>query len=211
MKISDFQIKLNHKTILHLLDCNENSPQYSEFLEEIHALEPEITKTLHPEAVIAFCEIDDKYGTDALPQGTPVICLLATVGEEISGLASEYFRNGDCVSGMIVDAAADDCLFQMERVLKEAIKEECAVRKLGISGRLEVPNEIPFYFQKMIWEKTHAQEELNVTINDSFMMNPVKSNCCIYKLTDDITMFKIQHDCSKCTSTSCKLRHMSSV
>lgn len=211
MRVSNFPVTLNYSTILRLLNCNENNPLYNEFFKEIIDLEPEINKRVHPDAVFTFCDIPEKYSTDALPSGTPVICVLATIGAEISNFASELFEDGDCVRGMIVDAAADDFLFQIDRFLQDSIKQKCAGLNMGISGRLEVPDDIPFFVQKMIWEQTHALEELNVSINESFMMNPVKSNCYIYKLTNDESMFKIQHDCSNCSATTCKLRHVSSL
>ena len=77
---------------------------------------------------------------------------------------------------------------------------------MGISGRLEAPQDIPMVAQKVIHRRTQAQELKGIEISSGYMFDPVKSNGIIYLLTEDERVFKSQHDCRRCNRVDCKMR-----
>ena len=142
-----------------------------------------------------------------------VVCLeeermyvFLTVGEKISALASSYFNSGDYVKGMLADAMADTLLFEVEHQLMAELKEIAAEWKVGVKARLESPPaDLPMEAQKEILEHTKA-EEFGISLSGGYTSRPVKSSGFILELTEDVSLFKSQHDCSKCPNQECPLR-----
>lgn len=166
---------------------------------------------LTPVAVLKFGDFSKyesiEHGTG---EGKALFCI-ESVGEEISRLAADFFDRGNYVKGMLADAIADDCLFQLDHLLEERVKAICKEKNYGVIKRLEAPQDVPIEIQKTAWEVTRAEEEIGLKIKESYMLDPIKSNCQVYLLQEGCNEFQTEHDCSRCPKTECKMRHCDKV
>lgn len=211
MKITDFNIRINKENVLELIDCYADSPVYDEVSADLEEIIPIAYEMLTPVAVLKFGDFSKyesiEHGTG---EGKALFCI-ESVGEEISRLAADFFDRGNYVKGMLADAIADDCLFQLDHLLEERVKAICKEKNYGVIKRLEAPQDVPIEIQKTAWEVTRAEEEIGLKIKESYMLDPIKSNCQVYLLQEDCNEFRTEHDCSRCPKTECKMRHCDKV
>ena len=211
MKITDFDIRINKENVLRLIDCYADSPVYDEVSADLEEIIPIAYEMLTPVAVLEFGDFS-KYETREHGTGErKVLFCIESVGEDISRLAATFFDKGNYVKGMLADAIADDCLFQLDRLLEEEVKAICKEKNYGVIKRLEAPQDVPIEIQKTAWEVTRAEEEIGLKIKESYMLDPVKSNCQVYLLQEGCNEFRTEHDCSRCPKVDCKMRHCDKV
>lgn len=187
--IENFEIKLNKEKILNTLGCRRESSIYDTVSGYFNLIEEGIYNSISPYAA-------------AREEGGKMYCLL-TLGGGVSGYIKSLFDAGEGMKGMLADAAADEYLFEMDSVLSERIKLECAPLGLGVKKRLAAPGDFPLSVQNLIIEKAGRAD---VGITDAFMFEPVKTFGYILELTDDKNVFNAQHDCRKCSNLSCPRR-----
>ena len=203
-KITEFQIKISPQNVCAMLDADRSSLE-EEMREELEEMLPEAYDRLEPAAFLGFGDTEGFLcGEDEL-SAQEALYIICTVGDALSRWSSELFTQGDCLRAMLADAAADDCLFQMDEQLKDRVTALCRERGKGIRRRLEAPHDVPMSIQKKALDVTGASE-LGIGITEGFMYRPVKSVCQVYLLSDDTTQCNYEHDCSRCPSTSCRLR-----
>ncbi len=206
MKITDFDIRINKENVLGLIDCKPDSPVYEAVLEDFEEVLPVAYEKLVPSALLEFGDISGydltEYGDDI----REALFCIESVGSEISTWATSFFYDGNYVKGMLANAIADDYLFQMDHELQDVIVNLCKERNLGVLRRLEAPQDIPMEAQRTAWEVTRAEKEIGLGIKESFMLDPVKSNCQIYLVKEDCDSWNTAHDCSKCPRIDCKMR-----
>lgn len=211
MKITDFNIRINKENVLELIDCYADSPVYDEVSADLEEIIPIAYEMLTPVAVLEFGDFSKyesiEHGTG---EGKALFCI-ESVGGEISRLAADFFDRGNYVKGMLADAIADDCLFQLDHLLEERVKAICKEKNYGVIKRLEAPQDVPIEIQKTAWEVTRAEEEIGLKIKESYMLDPIKSNCQVYLLQEGCNEFRTEHDCSRCPKTECKMRHCDKV
>lgn len=210
-KITSFDITLNRETVFHLIDCYQDSPIYDEVVEEYSKLENEVCRLMEPAAYIKFGTLANQIGSDAAAEGNPVIYVLITIGNEITKLGRMYFNQGDYLLGMLVNAMADDYLFQMDEIIRKTVKEKCAVRHMGIAIRLEAPLNIPMNAQKVILDEIKAAQDLQMDVTEGFMYTTVKTTGYILVLTEDENTYRTEHNCSICNAVNCKMRKSSDI
>lgn len=203
-KITEFQIKISPQNVCAMLDADRSSLE-EEMREELEEMLPEAYERLEPAAFLGFGDTEGFLcGEDEL-SGQEALYIICTVGDALSRWSSELFAQGDCLRAMLADAAADDCLFQMDEQLKDRVTALCRERGKGIRRRLEAPHDVPMSIQKKALDVTGASEG-GIGITEGFMYRPVKSVCQVYLLSDDTTQCNYEHDCSRCPNTSCRLR-----
>ena len=211
MKLTDFDIRINKENVLRLIDCYADSPVYEEVAADLEEIIPIAYEMLTPVAVLEFGDFSKyeiiEHGTD---EGKALFCI-ESVGEDISRLSATFFDKGNYVKGMLADAIADDCLFQLDRRLEKRVKAICKEKNYGVIKRLEAPQDVPIEIQKTVWEVTRAEEEIGLKIKESYMLDPVKSNCQVYLMQEGCNEFRTEHDCSRCSKTDCKMRHCDKV
>lgn len=209
----DFKIKIDKQTVLDLIHLEKDSHIYEDISEEYKVLEEMVLNRIKPRAAISFSvmqgDTDDEL-LKVLPVNSPVLYSMITLGKEISLLYQSYFEAGEYIKGLLVDAMADACLFAMEAELKDFIKKECETRNLGVSCRYDAPVNIPMSVQKIAFDEINAEENLKLYITEGFMLDPVKSLCQVFALTED-KVFKLDHDCSICDALHCRLRQIPEV
>ncbi|MGN0150572.1 MAG: ASKHA domain-containing protein [Clostridia bacterium] len=188
-KITEFDIQINKNNVLNSISCFPESPVYDHVSREYDKLLQKTEKMLVPEAYVYFKE-------------NKAYCLM-TAGAAVSDYSKELFDSGEGLSGLIVNAIADDFVFSMDSIVNEFIKAKCGEMGKGISKRLEVPSDLPPEAQREI---IAAAGECGVSLTEGMMLEPVKTCGYILELTDDSGIFNAQHDCTKCKSKNCPRR-----
>lgn len=208
MKVTKFDIQISVDNVCRMLDADKSGDLYEEMKEELEEMLPEAYKKIQPAALLEFGEIDENIERIDGLEGTEALYGIFTVGREISQWSTQLFAEGDYLGGMLVDAIADDYLFQMDDAMKNVVLQMCRERGKGIERRLEAPQDIAMEVQKTAFEVTRAAEEIGLGIKESYMYDPVKSLCQVYVLCDDPEKGNYEHDCSHCDNYTCKTRRM---
>ncbi len=199
MKHTDFQINISKEEVLRLLNWNQTKMK-ALLEQELDEMLSEAYERLQAEAFLGF----GKYNS----QGA--LYVITTVGEALSGWSDELFQTGDCVRGMLADAIADHCLFQMDRQLKKPLLRLCRKRGSGIAARLEAPVNAPMEIQRDALLASGAMES-GIEITEGLMYRPAKTLCQVFLLCSDKNQFFWEHNCTACPDTSCRMRRISSL
>lgn len=206
-----FDIRINRERVFKFLQCYEGSSAYDDMLEEYKELEPKILKMVSPAALLAFMTVGEHQETKKLPAGTRVLFAVTTVGKELSALSNQYFAEDEYLKGILSDAMADNCLFSMDHEVSEFITDKCKELHIGISRRMEAPKDFPMSWQKIAAEVTKADENIGMKVTSGMMLDPLKSNCQVYVVSDDENEHNLYQDCRNCGNVTCGLRHIPDV
>lgn len=207
----DLNVTINMDEVLHRIDCHKDSEIYEEIVEEYREMEAEMYALCEPVFLLEFAEIGSELAVAEVPEGTPVLMTLFSIGGKLSQYSTKAFAEGDYVKGMLADAIADTALFSLKKEIVPFLKEACGELQMGISRRLEAPHDIPIQAQKVVWEQTKAYERCGIGITSGYMLDPVKSHAEIYVLSKDQELFFHQHNCRKCNRYDCKGRNIPDI
>lgn len=207
----DLKVTINMDEVMRRIDCHKDSDIYEEIVEEYREIEAEMYALCEPVFLLEYGEIGRELATESVPEGTPVLMTLFSIGGKLSAYSTMAFAKGDYVKGMMADAIADVALFSLKKEIVPYLKAACGELQMGISRRLEPPNDLPIQAQKVIWEKTKAQEICGIGITSGFMLDPVKSHAEIYVLSKDKELFFHQHNCRNCSNVNCSGRNIPDI
>ncbi len=214
--ISEKRITPDFDAVCRLLGC-KNAPQRHSapvsshpFAPNGETLRPAYEKLLLPVQAHIKAKAALAIGQRADPSKKngqiDVLYAILTIGGAVSRLISRYQAKEDLMSVMLIDAMADSCLFHLEEMLRPKIRSLLLEEGYGISRRLEPSADLPIEALKDAFLAVEADRTLGLSITSGHMLNPVKSMCCIYELTDDLTKQELSHDCGKCSNKTCILR-----
>lgn len=200
--ISGKRITPSTDTVLKLIGYQNKSVSDTEVTVLYEKLLPLLKMHIRPKAALAIAEAGE------IVPDKQVVCVMLTLGESINHLFEKYTAKGDMLSVMVLDAMADSCLFAFEEQLLPMIKQVCLTEGYGILRRLEVSLDIPAETTKIAYDVLEAQRTLGLSITSGYMLDPVKSMCLLFELTEDRTVEsgKLAHDCNQCSNTECRLR-----
>lgn len=207
----ELKVEIRQSEVFHQIDCYEGSDLYEEVLEEYREMEAQMYALCEPVLLMEYGVVGPELSREGVPEGTPVLMVLTSIGRGISEYSTRCFRSGDYLKGMLADAMADSALFSLGKEIVPYLREECGVRRMGISRRLEAPQDISMEAQKVIFEMTGAREKCGMGISSGYMLDPVKSNAVLYVLTDDQETFMYQHNCRNCNCYDCKGRNIPDI
>ena len=148
MKLTEFDIQISKENVCRLIQADPDSNVYQEIMAALQEMLPTAYEKLKPTALLefgdfeAYADMIEEEGIEEALYG------ITTVGEEIGSWSTQLFREGNYLGGMLADAIADDCLFQMDEAISEAVIGMCRKRQRGIVRRLEAPVDIPMSIQK---------------------------------------------------------------
>ena len=210
--IEDFHIELNRETVFKMMDCYEESPVYDEVCDAFTQWAPWLYKHVRPRAVLAWepwsAKLEQELSMSDSGDGAfaGLMYLLMTLGPEAEAESGRCFARGDYLEGMLLDAMADDYLFQMEDKVSEEMRLLCGRIGLGIQKRMEAPQDLPMAFHRRVLDICGVASEWDMSLSSGFMFAPVKTSCVVFGLTKDTQVFRAQHDCSHCPAVHCRLR-----
>jgi len=207
----ELKVEIRQADVFHQIDCYEGSDLYEEVLEEYQGMEAQMIALCEPVLLMEYGVVGPELAREGVPEGTPVLMVLTSIGRGISEYSTKCFTEGDYLKGMLADAMADSALFSLEKEIVPYLRKECGVRRMGISRRLEAPKDISMEAQKVIYEMTGAKEKCGLGISSGYMLDPVKSNAVLYVLTDDRETFMYQHNCRNCNQYDCKGRNIPDI
>lgn len=136
-----------------------------------------------------------------------IIMAVATVGDEMDKKIKGLFDNGDYFKGFLYDTIASDALEYLTKSLWQDLMKEAKVNGFGITHRL-CPGDSRWDIkdQKIIFKNLDASK-IGVVLNDSFMMNPIKSSSIVYGIGKNVKTSLVDHDCDECELVDCIYRH----
>lgn len=209
IKVTDFDIKISAENVCAFLDADKTG-LYEEIMDELNEMIPLAYEKITPAALLEFGSLNGYSVTADGKEIHEALFGVYSIGKEMEQWSSSLFAKGDYLGGMLVDAMADDYLFQMDTVMEKTVIAACREKGKGIAGRAEAPQDVPMSIQKRAWDVTRAEEE-GIGIKESFMYDPVKSVCQVYLLDDNVKRYHPEHDCSRCNNLTCKRRSLPSV
>lgn len=205
---TNFNVNFNPETVMSFINCSKDSPVYDEMLAEFSDLAKDYINKIKPIALMEFGKIPKEISNKDIKEGSKALFCIVSVGNELSEASTQAFKKGDCVAGLLLDAMADDALFQADAQIKEDVIQICKDKNLGIKKRLEAPNDIAMESQKTVWEITDAFNHAGIHIKESLMFDPVKTLCEIYIVDAFCEEYNTDHDCTNCTLYNCPLRNI---
>jgi len=204
--VKEFHITIRKNVVFKLLDCRSDSPIYDLVEKTYEELLKTVYSYIEPKSFILYAK-PGKGETGLLGKyGREFLYIVTTIGEKLETRSMNCFGEGKYLEAMLLDAMADDYLFQMEEALTGILKEEAAKRGKGIKQRIEAPDDIPIEFHKTVFEKIDKAERQNIKMTAGYMFEPVKTCCYVLALSENKDLFKCRHDCGKCQMFDCKLR-----
>ena len=201
-------LRIDKDIVFRQIKCERDNPFYEEYEKEYEELLPLALSAVKPRALLGFFLFPDDLKS-SVAAGSRVIYLISTVGPEVCGMISEYFKGGDYVRGMLLDAIASAALFSFEKTVFRELRAMCRREHVGISRRYEAPGHVPMEIQRVAFEALKADELLGLKISSGLMYDPVKSTCQVFTVTDDERVMRLTHGCSDCSNTDCPGRQES--
>ena len=207
MELKSKQIYMEKETAFRLLDCHKDNPLYEEMERSYEALLGDIRKLCRPRGRLEFAKAADLLLENDYPKDAVFAMVLYTIGDKISERINNLFEENSYFDAMLLDAMADSCLFSMEEEWRNVLVKECRKRNFGIAKRLEAPVDYSMNTQKRIWEIVRG-DDIGISLTSGLMFNPVKTICVLFLLSGDLCQDNMNHDCSRCINTECRLRKL---
>lgn len=155
-------------------------------------LAPLLRRTLQAKAALAFA-------------GERLYVIL-TLGSAVSRQIDRYQADGDDLAAMLFNTMADTCLFALEKQVLQQLRLICRQKGCGIICRHEPGSDLPLSVQPDAVRETAAGRTIGVTVNAAMALSPAKSMSLVFELSEDATIFQVDHDCTACPKTDCPQR-----
>lgn len=153
---------------------------------------PLLRRTLQAKAALAFA-------------GERLYVIL-TLGSAVSRQIDRYQADGDALAAMLFNTMADTCLFALEKQVLQQLRLICRQKGCGIICRHEPGSDLPLSVQADAVRETAAGRTIGVTVNAAMALSPAKSMSLVFELSEDATIFQVDHDCTACPKTDCPQR-----
>lgn len=206
--LEGLKVHIEMNKVLESMDCKEDNPAYEEFVKEYQEIYEQVLACMEPVGIIGFGQLTNPIASDKYPEGTQVALAVLSIGKLCEKYASDAFREGNYVRGMLCDSMADLALFSMEDRMLEQLKSACCEHQVGVLKRLEAPQDISMEVQKYAWDYLELHNRFGINISSGYMFDPIKTYCQVFVLTDDMSTFRAEHDCSQCANTACRHRQI---
>lgn len=202
-------VRMDQEQLFNQMHIREDLWNYETYQRAYHELMEEIPRMIDPKG--AYKLVPNRIGKmihEDLSGLTHLVCSVVTLGPGISRWCTELFAERDYLKGLMIDAIADQMLFNLSDDFYTLIRADIVEGKhLGLTARY-VPDKkrIPVHFQKEILDLTCEQERLRVSVTEDFMYNPIKSLGYVYGADPRICTATKDHDCGLCAKTDCGFR-----
>jgi hypothetical protein len=208
--ILDFDFKLNKAQIFQTLKS------YGEILgeEEIKSLYslllPTVYEAAEPSGVFSIEKKDNNFHYEIMKNYSHIVYCIITLGDDCNKKINEFFSYGDMKKGMVMDAMLTSYLFEASSQLFNHIYNKSKELNLGLSCRISPGDgELPLEYQKNILEKLDAENFLNLTVTEGFMLSSNHSMAYVYGADKNLPLSKKDHDCSRCPNQElCAMKNL---
>lgn len=199
--VTDLTVTLDKVKVMDAIQCYKNNPGYEETLALYEEILPEFKRLVKPAAAYAFKE--NNAGTIVLEASEccKLVYCVVTLGQDICDRISEFFTEGDYLTGNLINAMADELLIHYEQQIYTTIKKEADFDGYGLTRKLTPdedfdPQEVIEWFAKV---KSASLETPDCLL-------PAKSLVYIYGADSEQLTTEVNHDCSHCDNISCYMR-----
>ncbi|OOB78474.1 MAG: hypothetical protein BEN19_08920 [Epulopiscium sp. Nuni2H_MBin003] len=202
--VNDFSIKWNKTKILKSLDCFPDSPVYDVMEEVYDELIEDIEEWVHPTLAFYIEDVTEDCQIAELKDCTEIIYMTATIGEKISNRITEMFEAYDQMEAMLLDAVATSIIMTISEQVHQVVYNY--IKDSGFGAKAISPGEFGanIEYQTIIEEKMNGEN--NISVTNSFLLEPIKSSSKIYGLKQGIPLSKALHNCGLCMDKTCKWR-----
>jgi hypothetical protein len=208
--ILDFDFKLNRTQVFQTLKS------YGEILgeEEIKSLYnlllPAVYEAAEPVGVFSIEKKDNNFHYEIMKNYSHIVYCIITLGDDCSKKINEFFSYGNMKKGMVMDAMLASYLFEASSQLFNHIYNKSKELNLGLSCRISPGDgELPIEYQKDILEKLDAENFLNLTLTEGFMLSHNHSMTYVYGADKNLPLSKKDHDCSRCPNREfCAMKNL---
>ncbi|WP_066504515.1 hypothetical protein [Abyssisolibacter fermentans] len=211
--IKDFDIKLNKKVVLNILNYDMNSNEYNYVDKVYQDVAEEVIHNINPRAAFKLMVKPEEYNFEVFYNCKYIYLCLLTVGRDISMLMQKYFIDGKHIKGIMIDIMIDYILFDISNQLYDKLYNHAAKLEMGLTNRISAGDEIysdktvlPLEYQKDIATKLSASSKLGIYTGSNYILDPIKSLASIYGAGTNLEIKYKNHDCSKCKSVNCRFR-----
>ncbi len=206
MELQIKDIKLSKKTILKLLECKPETYLYEKMAQEFEILEKVLLEKIKP--MVAFEWIKDNFcfHNEILDNCSHKIYVVITIGAEIVEEIEHYFQHQKVLEGLMLNCMADDYLCKLEMGACAELVKMSKAKGMGLTTRFVAGDILPIEQQKIIVKKADPLTKLNLAVNESFMISPLKSLALVFGADEKNEIKDVSHFCESCTLEDCNMR-----
>ncbi|MGL6175019.1 MAG: hypothetical protein ACRC1P_10485 [Cellulosilyticaceae bacterium] len=201
-----FQLTGDRKKIFRALDCYEESPFYEEMLEVYEEMLEQAKRVVTPKAALYIEENLSEQEVEEFHGYKEIIYNCLTVGEALPKMILQKFEKGDYLEGMVLDSIADCFTFEVFDQVYEQLYGYLKDNQLGTIRLSPGERGFDIRYHKLLKQKLQTLETIGVDINESYMLNPVKSTSSVFVADKGLVLNKKLHECKKCADSTCKWR-----
>ena len=208
-KVYDIPLRLERDIVFKRLHIEESLSNYDAFLKAYDALAEEIPRLAVPRGTYVM---KTSAGRHAMHKGlcevSHFVYAMVTLGGAISARCTAYFKEKDYLKGLLIDALADQLLFNLSDDFYPTIRQDIFERRgYALTVRYQPDdNIILMENQKIILDECDGRRLLGVDITEGFMYNPVKTMGYVYGADKNMKIAEKDHDCAMCSNLACEFR-----
>lgn len=193
--ILDFDFKLNKDQVIQTLKSYGSIIKNEEMEGLYEKLLPILYENIEPTGIFEIQKREDNFDFEAVKSYEYIVYCIITMGDSCTSKINEFFSYGNMKEGMMLDAMASSYLFELSSQLFNHIYAKVKELHLGLSCRISPGDgEIPLKCQKYILDKLDAENFLNLTVNEDYMLSSMRSMAYIYGADKNIKLSKKDHD-----------------
>lgn len=197
--ILDFDFKLNKAQVIQTIKSYGKILTDEEMEGLYNKLLPIVYETIEPVGIFDIQKREENFNFKIIKDYNYIVYCIITIGDTCSKKINEFFSYGNMKEGMVMDAMLTSYLFEASSQLFNHIYNKSKELKLGLSCRISPGDgEIPLQYQKYILDRLDAENFLNLTVTDSYMLSSTHSMAYIYGADKSLPLSKKDHDCSRC-------------
>ncbi|MEG0310578.1 MAG: 5-methyltetrahydrofolate--homocysteine methyltransferase [Eubacterium sp.] len=207
--IYNIPIRLEKSLIFKQMHIYSELPNYAEFDKAYDELIDEIKLLAESKGIYVLKENTGKPKMHkGLCEVSHQVYVLVTLGEKISDRSTRYFKEKDFLKGLMIDAMADQILFNISDDFYKIIRKDIfETRGYALTVRYSPDDHfIPIENQKVILDEVHGKELLGIDVTEGFMYRPLKTMGYVYGADKNITIAEKDHDCRLCSNEKCEFR-----
>lgn len=184
-------------------------PNYDAFDKAFDELTEEINVHCTPRGMFTLKPIcKEARLTKDLSEVSHVVYAMVTLGPWISSRSTAYFKEKDFLKGLLLDAMADQLLFDASDAFYPTIRQIVYDEQgYALTVRIEPDDRyVPMWVQKLVLDECGGRGALDMDITDGYMYNPLKTMGYLYGADKNIAIAEKDHDCDLCSNLTCEFR-----
>ncbi len=205
----DFETGIDQRKIFERLNLTAGSSHYQYCLNVYEELLEEFESLVKPEGYyqLKINGLGTAFHTDFELPTHAVFCLI-TLGEAVSRRSTEMFRENDSFKGLLLDAMANQLLFDLSEKFYQHIREDIYQNSgFGLTRRYSPGDEgISLSYQKDILDHLSETLKQKIAVTKRYMYKPSKTLGYVYGADQSFDCRLKDHDCSRCQQFSCSFR-----